>query len=118
MPEVRRGPSLWERFRRNRLAGVGDGDLADPGGGGDCRAEPDRSAAQQHVVIRFQGPSIEHWFGTDEVGRDIFARVVNGGRISIGSALVAVAVGLFGGTLLGLIAGYLEGRIGLGIMAA
>jgi peptide/nickel transport system permease protein len=72
---------------------------------------------KQNVVIRFERPSVEHPFGTDELGRDIFSRVVNGARISIASALAAVAVGLFGGTLLGLIAGYLEGRIGLAIMA-
>ena len=91
---------------------------AGPGCGRDCWTEPDRSAPQAARGHPVPGPSLAHWFGTDEVGRDIFARVVNGGRISISSALVAVAVGLLGGTLLGLIAGYLEGRIGLGIMAA
>ncbi len=117
MPEVRRGPSFWDRFKRNRLAVIGLAILLVLGVAavvGPSLVDPPR---QQNVVERFERPSMDHWFGTDEVGRDIFSRVVNGARISIASALAAVAVGLFGGTLLGLIAGYLEGRIGLAIMA-
>lgn len=117
-PEIRRGPSFWSRFKRNRLAVFGIAILlvlALAATVGPLLTDPPR---KQNVVVRFQGPSLEHWFGTDEVGRDILARVVNGARISISSALAAVAVGLGGGTLLGLIAGYLEGRLGLAIMAA
>ena len=117
LPEIRRGPSFWTRFKRNRLAVLGLAILLLLGLAatvGPLLTDPPR---KQNVVVRFQGPSLEHWFGTDEVGRDILARVVNGARISIASALAAVAVGLGGGTLLGLIAGYLEGRIGLAIMA-
>jgi peptide/nickel transport system permease protein len=117
-PEVRRGPSFWDRFKRNRLAVTGLAILLVLGVAaiiGPSLVAPPR---EQHVIDRFQRPSLDHWFGTDEVGRDIFSRVVNGARISIASALAAVAVGLGGGTLLGLIAGYLEGRIGLAIMAA
>ena len=76
------------------------------------------SPRQQNVIDREQGPSLEYPFGTDEVGRDVLSRVVNGARISIASALAAVAVGLIGSALLGLIAGYLEGRIGLAIITA
>jgi peptide/nickel transport system permease protein len=117
-PEVRRGPSFWDRFKRNRLAVIGLAILLMLGVAavvGPSLVAPPR---EQHVANRFQRPSLDHWFGTDEVGRDIFARVVNGARISIASALAAVAVGLGGGTMLGLIAGYLEGRVGLAIMAA
>jgi ABC-type dipeptide/oligopeptide/nickel transport system permease subunit len=71
----------------------------------------------QDVPARFQRPSREHWFGTDELGRDIFARTVNGARISLASALIAVAVALSIGTVIGLIAGYYEGKIGLWLMA-
>lgn len=71
----------------------------------------------QDVPSRFQTPSRAHWFGTDELGRDIFARVVNGARISLASALIAVAVALSIGTTIGLVAGYLEGRVGLWLMA-
>jgi peptide/nickel transport system permease protein len=116
--EARRGPSLWSRFSRNRLGVVGLAillGLALAGSIGPLVTDPPR---QQNIVDREQGPSLEYPFGTDEVGRDILSRVVNGARISIASALAAVGVGLLGGTLLGLIAGYLEGRVGLTIMAA
>ena len=75
------------------------------------------SPTKQNVRIRFQGPSWQHLFGTDEVGRDVFSRVVNGARISIASAVISVAVGLIGGTLLGITAGFFERRVGLAIMA-
>ncbi|HET9659426.1 MAG TPA: ABC transporter permease [Thermomicrobiales bacterium] len=71
----------------------------------------------QDVPNRFAHPSRDHWFGTDELGRDIFARTVNGARISLASALAAVAVALSIGTTIGLIAGYLEGKVGLWLMA-
>ena len=58
------------------------------------------------VLRRLKPPSAENWFGTDELGRDIFSRAVYGARASlgIGAAVVVVAMGL--GTLLGLLAGY------------
>jgi peptide/nickel transport system permease protein len=66
------------------------------------------------VLRRLRPPSAENWFGTDELGRDIFSRAIYGARASlgIGAAVVAVAMGL--GTLLGLLAGYfrpLDGAI-------
>ncbi|CAN5698784.1 ABC transporter permease [soil metagenome] len=72
---------------------------------------------QQDVQARFLKPSREHWMGTDELGRDLLSRFVSGARISIASAFVAVGVGLSLGTMIGLTAGYLEGRLGLGLMA-
>lgn len=71
----------------------------------------------QDVPNRFSYPSWQHWFGTDELGRDIFARTVYGARISLVSALTAVIVALSIGTTIGLIAGYLEGKVGLWLMA-
>jgi len=58
---------------------------------------------------KFLAPSITHWFGTDHLGRDEFARVVYGTRSSVGSALVAVVIGVAVGGLIGLLAGFLEG---------
>ncbi|WP_313113188.1 ABC transporter permease [Pseudescherichia sp.] len=55
-------------------------------------------------------PNAEHWFGTDQLGRDLFARVVWGASHSLSGALVAVAVGLVAGTLLGVVAGAAGGR--------
>jgi peptide/nickel transport system permease protein len=58
---------------------------------------------------KLQNPSAEHWFGTDDVGRDIFSRVLYGGRISLVIGLSATAVALAVGTLIGALAGYFGG---------
>ncbi|MFF2087343.1 ABC transporter permease [Nocardia sp. NPDC058176] len=55
---------------------------------------------------KFEAPSAGHLFGTDQLGRDIFARVVHGTRPAVLSALLAVSIGLVIGSLLGLIAGF------------
>lgn len=56
-------------------------------------------------------PSSNHWFGTDAIGRDVFARVIYGTRQSLLGALVAVGVGLIAGTILGVTAGARRGLI-------
>ena len=53
-----------------------------------------------------EGPSFEHPMGTDDLGRDLFARVLNGGRISIAVGITAVVIAIVLGTLVGAIAGY------------
>lgn len=58
---------------------------------------------------RLQPPSPQHWFGTDEFGRDIFTRVVHGSRLTLRIGLVSVGIALFAGGLIGVIAGYVGG---------
>jgi len=65
-----------------------------------------------------QKPSLEHWFGTDEFGRDIFSRAIYGVRIALGIGLLAVVLNTLLGTFLGLIAGYYGGRVDNLIMRA
>jgi peptide/nickel transport system permease protein len=67
--------------------------------------------ADQELALRLEGPSGQHWFGLDELGRDIFARVLSGARISLLVGLVVVGVSSTVGTLLGSIAGYFGGVI-------
>lgn len=58
------------------------------------------------VVERLQSPRAAHWFGTDELGRDVFARVIHGGRLSLWIGLVVVVISVTCGVLLGLVAGF------------
>ena len=58
------------------------------------------------VRDRFEAPSLEHWLGTDHLGRDLLSRVLHGGRIALGLAVSATAASLLLGGILGLIAGY------------
>ena len=67
--------------------------------------------ADQELALRLEGPTGQHWFGLDELGRDIFARVLSGARISLLVGLVVVGVSSTVGTLLGSIAGYFGGVI-------
>jgi len=63
------------------------------------------------LPTRLSSPSTAHWFGTDELGRDILSRVIYGSRISmlVGSSVVAVSLAL--GLIIGSIAGYYGGRL-------
>lgn len=62
-------------------------------------------------LVRNRGPSAEYWFGTDQLGRDIFLRVVHGSRLSLTiSASVAILVLVFG-TVVGIVAGYFGGWV-------
>jgi peptide/nickel transport system permease protein len=71
--------------------------------------------SSQELALRLEGPSLVHWFGLDELGRDIFARVLSGARISLMVGIVVVSVSTTIGTLLGAIAGYFGGRVDEGI---
>lgn len=61
-------------------------------------------------------PSAEHWFGTDEAGRDILARTIHGGRISLAVGIAATAIALAIGTLIGALAGYFGGVVDAALM--
>lgn len=65
---------------------------------------------------RLAPPSAAHWFGTDEVGRDIFVRVLHGGRVSIGVAIFVVAIASVIGTIIGGLSGILGGWVDIFLM--
>ena len=67
--------------------------------------------AFQDLPLRLEGPSSAHWFGLDELGRDILARLLAGARISLLVGAVVVGISATVGTLLGSIAGYYGGVV-------
>ena len=67
--------------------------------------------AAQELALRLEGPTATHWFGLDELGRDIFARVLAGAQISLLVGLVVVGVSATLGTALGSVAGYFGGGV-------
>ena len=72
---------------------------------------PEDLADATHTQIKLQAPSLEHLMGTDELGRDIFSRVVYGARVSLSAALAAVGLSLVIGIPLGAIAGSFGGWV-------
>jgi peptide/nickel transport system permease protein len=113
-PSQSTAAALWHRLRRNRTALGGLGVLAvfalcgllapwfapyDP-------YYPD-------LLGSLAGPSRAHWLGTDELGRDIFSRIIFGARVSMVIGGISVAIGVVLGVPLGLFAGYLGGRFDL-----
>lgn len=56
-------------------------------------------------------PSAAHWFGTDQLGRDLYTRVVYGTASSVSSAMIAVVIGVFAGGFIGLLAGFFGGWV-------
>lgn len=65
----------------------------------------------QDLAMRFQSPSAEHFFGTDNFGRDIFSNVVYGARISLFIGLVATIISVIIGTIIGAVAGFFGGGV-------
>jgi len=62
--------------------------------------------ARQDLMVRLQGPSGDHWLGTDTLGRDNFSRLLQGTRVTLWAALQAITLGVALGTPAGLVAGY------------
>lgn len=66
---------------------------------------------QQNISGRLTPPNWEHFFGTDHLGRDVWARIVHGARVALMVGIVAVGIGVIIGTPVGAIAGYYRGRV-------
>lgn len=103
---------MWDTLKKNKAAVAGlvviifflflavFGDLLAPW-------DPEYS----NMSLAFIPPCADHWFGTDQLGRDIFSRVLSGTKISLMVGISAVAYSLVIGTVLGSVAGYFGGKV-------
>jgi peptide/nickel transport system permease protein len=107
------GQLIWRRFRRHRMAVAGMIGfsllLLFIIVGSFFVSEEEANAVD--LQIRLIAPSQEHWFGTDDTGRDIFSRIIHGGQISLFVGLTAVTLSVTLGTLIGGLAGYFGGLL-------
>lgn len=110
-PKVSYLQDVWRRFKENKMALValiilmllGFMVIFGPSISGYAFEEVDRTA-------RNQFPSLKHWFGTDKLGRDMFARVCQGGRVSLIIGLAGAFISSVVGCLYGGISAYLGGK--------
>lgn len=108
-------PTAWRRILRHRLAWISLAFLAvmvvlalaapliaelrgiDP--------------TETDLFRRFEGPSSQHWLGTDDLGRDLFQRLLDGGRVSLLVGISGAVLSAILGAFIGVLAGYLGGRL-------
>jgi len=116
LDELPRGTSLWQdawvRLRKNHLAMLGLVFLA--GVLLLCLVAPwilSYGYEEQNLRLGAVPPSTDHWLGTDTFGRDLWTRILYGGRVSLMVGFVATAVALVIGVTYGAIAGYAGGRV-------
>lgn len=70
----------------------------------------------QNISDRLQGPSIQHWMGTDSLGRDLYSRVVYGARMSLAIGVITAFFAMILGTFVGAVSGYLGGLVDSALM--
>ena len=102
----------FRRFARRRMALMGAAFLALLIAG--ALAAPlvsPHDPLRQDLARMLAGPSPAHLLGTDDLGRDVLTRLLYGARLSLGAACLAVAIATLAGVPIGLVAGYLGGRI-------
>jgi peptide/nickel transport system permease protein len=106
--------SIFFRFKKNKLAMLGLVILIIMvmiAVFADFIADYEADAISQNMKIRLQTPNRRHIFGTDHYGRDMFARIVFGARISLFVGVVSITLSLAIGVVIGSVAGYYGGRI-------
>ncbi len=105
-----RGRKIWSVLLRNRLAFVGAIFLiVITSAAVFAPLIASHSPSDQNLLFRLKAPSGEHWLGTDEVGRDVFSRLVHGARISLFIGVVGTIGGVILGTFIGMVSGFFGG---------
>lgn len=105
---------VWRRLKKNKMAMFGLAVLVILillSIFADVLFDYEEVVIKTQSEIRLQGPSKEHWLGTDEFGRDILARLVHGSRVSLSVGMIAVLISLILGGTLGAVAGFYGGKI-------
>lgn len=103
------GSAAWRRLRRNSGAMLGLGLLVFLLLAAVFGPLFLGSATSQNLDVRLSAPSSAHWLGTDQLGRDVLTRVLQGGRISLSLGVSVMLASLISGSLIGLLAGLLGG---------
>ena len=103
---------FWRYFKRNRLA---------VGGSiiilitfliaGSAALIAPRDPGKTDVSLKLKPPSLHHYLGTDQLGRDVFSRMLHGAKVSLSVGFVAVAISILIGILVGAVAGYYGGWV-------
>lgn len=104
---------IWHRFKKNKPALIGMTVLATIvtlAVMADFIADYQSVTINQDIANRLQSPSVENLMGTDMLGRDIFARVIHGGRISLIIGFTSTIFSMLAGVIIGAISGYFGGR--------
>lgn len=110
IPQLPKSNRAWYEFSRNRLALAGT--LFIVFIAAMAILAPVVSTHDPNVQVltdRLDPPSAEHWLGTDELGRDFYSRLVYGARISLFIGIVGTGIGVFFGTIIGLVSGFFGG---------
>jgi len=115
MTTVTLQPTAWRRMLRHRLAWISLAflsimlvlALAAPLLAELRGIDP----TETDLFRRFEPPSAEHWLGTDDLGRDLFQRLLDGGRVSLLVGISGAVLSAILGALVGVLAGYLGGRL-------
>jgi peptide/nickel transport system permease protein len=108
-------PTAWRRMLRHRLAWISLAfltvmlvlALAAPLIAELRGIDP----TETDLFRRFEGPSARHWLGTDDLGRDLFQRLLDGGRVSLLVGISGAVLSAILGAVIGVLAGYLGGRL-------
>ena len=105
---------VWHRLKRNKMAMLGLVILSVvvlAAIFANLIADYETVVIAQNLRDRLQGPSAQYWLGTDEFGRDIFARIIHGARVSLMVGVLSVAIAIVLGGSLGAVAGYYGGKL-------
>lgn len=104
-------PALWQLARRKPLGAVSFVVIIFMIGAAIFAGQIAPYGPYELSIDTFQGPSAFHLMGTDEIGRDVFSRVLYGARVSLFVGLIAVVLGTLLGSFIGMISGYFGGLL-------